>query len=66
MFSIDFGDFLNGPLSFCFNSEEQIFLFLHVFDFQGPSRRQMDPIFLPLHFFGISRIMRRRSQWGTQ
>jgi hypothetical protein len=34
MFSIDFGDFLNDPLLFCFNSVEQIFLFfLHVFDF---------------------------------
>jgi hypothetical protein len=33
MFSIDFGDFLNNPLSFGFNIAKQICLFLHVFDF---------------------------------
>jgi hypothetical protein len=32
MFSIDFGDFLNNPLSFGFNIAKQI-SFLHVFDF---------------------------------
>jgi hypothetical protein len=33
MFSIDFEDFLNDPLSFAFNTAKHIFLFLHVFDF---------------------------------
>jgi hypothetical protein len=37
MFSIEFGDFLNNSLSFGFNIEKKIFLFLHVFDFPGPS-----------------------------
>jgi hypothetical protein len=51
MFSLDSGDFLNGPLSFDFNTTKHIFLFLHIFDFQGPFRRQTDPNFLPHHFF---------------
>jgi hypothetical protein len=52
MFSINFGDFLNNIFSFDFNTANQIFLFFHNFDFQGPSGRQMDLIFLPRHFFG--------------
>jgi hypothetical protein len=36
MFAIDSRDFLNNPLSFGFNTTKQIFLFLHVFDFEGP------------------------------
>jgi hypothetical protein len=47
MFFIDSGDFLNGLLSLGFNTVKQICLFLHVFHFQGPFERQMDPIFLP-------------------
>jgi hypothetical protein len=52
MFSIDFEDFLNDPLSIGLNTAKQIFLFLHVFDLQGPSGCQTDPFFLPRHFFG--------------
>jgi hypothetical protein len=55
MFSIDSVDFLNDPLSFGFNTTKQISLFLHVFDFQGPSERQTDPIFLQHHFLGNRR-----------
>jgi hypothetical protein len=55
MFSIDSRDFLNNPLSFGFITVKQICLFFHVFDFQGPFRRQTDPIILPHHFFGYSR-----------
>jgi hypothetical protein len=33
MFSINFGDFINDPLSFSFNIAKQIFLVLHIFDF---------------------------------
>jgi hypothetical protein len=33
MFSIDFEDFLNNPLSFGFNIVKQIFLFLQYFTF---------------------------------
>jgi hypothetical protein len=40
LFAIDFGGFLNDPLSFGFNTAKQIFLYLHVFDFQGPFERQ--------------------------
>jgi hypothetical protein len=36
MFSIEFGNFLNNSLSFGFNTAKQFFLFLHVFDYQGP------------------------------
>jgi hypothetical protein len=53
MFFIDSEDFLNDPLLFGFNTMKQIFLFLHVFDFQGPSGRQKEPIFWPCHFFEI-------------
>jgi hypothetical protein len=66
MFCIDSGDFLNDPLSFGFNTMRQSFLVLHVFDFQGPSARQTEPIFLPHQYFRILRIVRRRSQRGTQ
>jgi hypothetical protein len=55
MFSIDFKDFLNDPFSFCFNIAKYIFLFLHVFDFQGPFGYQTDTIFLPRHFLGNRR-----------
>jgi hypothetical protein len=51
MFYIDFRDFLNDLLSFVFNTMKQIFLFLHIVDFQGPSGHQTDQIFLPHHFF---------------
>jgi hypothetical protein len=51
MFSIDSGDFLNDLLSIGFNTAKQIFLFLHVFEFLGPSKHQTDPIFFPRHFF---------------
>jgi hypothetical protein len=51
MFSIESGAFLNNPLSFCFNTAKQIFLILHVFNFQGSFRRQTNPIFLPNHFW---------------
>jgi hypothetical protein len=53
--SIDSWDFLNDPLSFGFSTAKQIFLFLHVFEFQGPSRCQTDTIFLPHHFLGNRR-----------
>jgi hypothetical protein len=51
LYAIDPGDFLNDPLLFGFNIVKQIFSFLHVFDFRGPSGRQKDPNFLPHHFF---------------
>jgi hypothetical protein len=51
MFSIDSEDFINDLLSFSFNTAKQIFLFLHVFDFQGPYECQMDPIFFAMSFF---------------
>jgi hypothetical protein len=51
MFSIYSKDFLNDPLSYGFNTVKQIFLFLHVFDFQESSRRQTDPNLFPRHFF---------------
>jgi hypothetical protein len=50
LFYIESGDFINNLLSFRFNTAKQIFLIFHVFDFQSPSRRPMDPIFLPHHF----------------
>jgi hypothetical protein len=37
MFSIDFGDFLNDPLSYGFNTSKQILLFLHVLTFRDLS-----------------------------
>jgi hypothetical protein len=43
MFFIDSGYFLNDPLSFGFNTTKKIFLFLHVFDFQGPFECQTYP-----------------------
>jgi hypothetical protein len=55
MFSIDSRDFLNNPLSFAFNIAKQIWLFLHVFDFQGPSERQTYPIFLLRNFLANRR-----------
>jgi hypothetical protein len=51
MFSIDSMNFLRNPLSFGFKYYEADLLVLHVFYFQGPSRCQTDPIFLPHHFF---------------
>jgi hypothetical protein len=35
MFYIDFGDFINNPLSFGFNSIWQKMLFISIFDFLG-------------------------------
>jgi hypothetical protein len=52
MFSIESWDFLNNPLSFGFNTLKKVSLFLHVFDFQGPSGLQTYPIFLPHNFLG--------------
>jgi hypothetical protein len=46
MFSIDFGDFLNNPLSFGFNTTGHICLFLHVFEFDGPLGCQTEPIYI--------------------
>jgi hypothetical protein len=56
MFSIDSKDFLNNALSFGFITVKRIFLFFHIFDFQGPFRRQTDPIILQHHFSGIPGI----------
>lgn len=50
MFFIESVNILNNPLSSLINTTKQIILFLHVFEFQEPSRRQMDPNFLP-HIF---------------
>jgi hypothetical protein len=55
LFAIDFGGFLNNPLSFGLNTTKQIFFFACFFYFQGPSRRQIDPNFLPCHFLGNTR-----------
>jgi hypothetical protein len=51
LFSIDYEGFINNPLPFGFNTLNRIPLFLHVFEFQGPSKRQTYPNFLPDHFF---------------
>jgi hypothetical protein len=56
MLSIDSGDFLNDPLSFGFNNAKQIYLFFHIFDFQGPSWTSNGPnIFATLFFLGNRR-----------
>jgi hypothetical protein len=60
---LNLGIFLRKSISFDFNTH--ICLFLYVFFyFQRPSERQTDPIFLPHHFFGKYKTVRRRSQRG--
>jgi hypothetical protein len=61
MFSIESGDFQNNPLLFGFNIGKQIYLFLHAFDFRGPSGRQMDTNFFSPHFLGNRRDREKRS-----
>jgi hypothetical protein len=56
MLSIDSEDVLDDPLSFGFNTTKQVSLFLHIFDFHGPSVCQTHLKLLPCHFFRISRI----------
>jgi hypothetical protein len=48
MFAIDFGDFLNNPLSFNFNTAKQICLFLTSRDLLNV---KPNPKILPPHFF---------------
>jgi hypothetical protein len=50
-----FRGFLNNPLLFDFNTVKQIFLFLHVFDFHGPSGHQTDPNFFHFILLGNTR-----------
>jgi hypothetical protein len=64
MFSVESGDFLNNPLSFGFNSIGQVIIFFHIFDFQGPSTRQMDQIFLTHNFLGIKNC-EKKSTWNS-
>jgi hypothetical protein len=40
MFSIEFGDFFNNPLYVGSNSAELETIFLRIFQFNGPSKRQ--------------------------
>jgi hypothetical protein len=64
LFAIHSGNFLNNPLLFGFNTTKRIFLFLHIFDFEGPSRRQTDPKFLSCHFFWEIKDREKKKSMG--
>jgi hypothetical protein len=59
MFSIDFEDFLNYPFSFDSNTTNQIFLFLHVFYFQGPSYVKHTQYFCHIIFLKIEELKKK-------
>jgi hypothetical protein len=61
MFSTDSNNFLNEPLSFGFNTAKQIFLFLHVSDFQGPSDVKQNQYFCHIIFQDFEDCEKKKS-----